>query len=71
MPCGHLPFCQKPAHSATTQVDELDSDNLLASVVFVEDEVLGSKIVAALDAQSWNRMAQWLEEVQKLRLHAS
>ena len=27
--------------------------------------------VAALDAQSWNRMAQWLEEVQKLRLQAS
>ncbi len=24
----------------------------------------------ALDAQSWNRMAEWLEEVQKLQLHA-
>jgi len=25
---------------------------------------------AALDAQSWNRVAQWLEDVQKLRLCA-
>ena len=28
----------------------------------------GLQCMAALDVQSWNRMAQWLEEVQKLRL---